>query len=104
MLRSKNTAVSSMARRMVAVITTIRTVFGTALSLHHTQRARLRQRPTRRKRVLVKPNSRIEVEICATCWSLCVRAFLVRWGRWASSAAGWPIKVFEDRISPSACR
>jgi hypothetical protein len=25
---------------------------------------------------LVKPNSRIEVAICATCWSLCVRAFL----------------------------
>jgi hypothetical protein len=33
-------------------MTTIRTVFGTALSLHHPQRARLRQRPTRRKRVL----------------------------------------------------
>jgi hypothetical protein len=25
---------------------------------------------------LVKPNSRIEAAICATCWSLCVRAFL----------------------------
>jgi hypothetical protein len=24
---------------------------------------------------LVKPNSRIEAAICATCWSLCVRAF-----------------------------
>src|SRR5580692_8762735 len=36
---------------MVAAMTTIRTVFGAALSLHHTQRARLRQRPTRRKRV-----------------------------------------------------
>src|ERR1700730_6799554 len=29
---------------MVAAMTTIRDVFGTALSLHHTQRARLRQR------------------------------------------------------------
>src|SRR5580704_3817820 len=37
---------------MVAAMTTIRTIFGIALSLHHTQRARLRQRPTRRKRVL----------------------------------------------------
>src|SRR5260370_15679770 len=37
---------------MVAAMTTIRTVFGIALSLHHTQRARLRQRPPRRKRVL----------------------------------------------------
>jgi len=25
---------------------------------------------------LVKPNSRIEAAICATCWPLCVRAFL----------------------------
>ena len=25
---------------------------------------------------LVKPNSRIETAICATCWSLCMRAFL----------------------------
>src|SRR5260370_25074157 len=37
---------------MVAAMTPIRAVFGIALSLHHTQRARLRQRPTRRKRVL----------------------------------------------------
>jgi hypothetical protein len=27
---------------------------------------------------LVKPNSRIEAAICATCWSLCVRAFLAQ--------------------------
>jgi hypothetical protein len=27
---------------------------------------------------LVKPNSRIEAAICATCWSLCVRAFLAK--------------------------
>src|SRR5260370_18214232 len=37
---------------MVGEMTTIRTIFGIALSLHHTQRARLRQRPPRRKRVL----------------------------------------------------
>src|SRR5271169_165784 len=37
---------------MVAAMTTIRIVFGAALSLHHTQRARLRQRPTLRKRVV----------------------------------------------------
>src|SRR5260370_31546338 len=37
---------------MVAAMTPIRAVFGIALSLHHTQRARFRQRPTRRKRVL----------------------------------------------------
>ncbi len=30
-------------------MTTLRTVFGAALSLHHIQRARLRQRPTRRR-------------------------------------------------------
>jgi hypothetical protein len=35
-----------------------------------------RLRPTLRGG-LVKPNSRIEAAICATCWSLCVRAFLV---------------------------
>src|SRR5580704_15100469 len=33
-------------------MTTIRTAFGSALSLRHIQRARLRQRPTRRERVL----------------------------------------------------
>src|ERR1700680_1246360 len=38
--------------RMVTATTTIRSAFGTALSLRHTQRARLRQRPTRRERVL----------------------------------------------------
>ena len=27
---------------------------------------------------LVKPNSRIEAAICATCWSPCVRAFLAQ--------------------------
>src|SRR5271166_6164633 len=37
---------------MVAAMAMIRTVFGTASSLHHTHCARLRQRPTRRKRVL----------------------------------------------------
>src|SRR5271155_3543791 len=37
---------------MVAAMTTIRTVFGSALSLRHIQSALLRQRPTRRKRVL----------------------------------------------------
>src|ERR1700722_20382818 len=37
---------------MVAAMTTIRTAFGTALSLRHTKRPRFRQRRTRRKRVL----------------------------------------------------
>ena len=44
--------VAEKTARMVAAMTTIRTVFGTALSFRHTQRARLRQRSTRRKRVL----------------------------------------------------
>src|SRR6185312_16010134 len=47
--------VAEKTARMVAAMTMIRIAVGTALSLHLTQRAGLRQRPTRRRRV---PQSR----------------------------------------------